>query len=34
MTLQDLNNMLVAVGALEIEPEPTAQEIINQSGGK
>lgn len=28
MKLQQLNEMLVAEGALEIEPEPTAEEII------
>jgi len=28
MKLQDLNNMLVEVGALEIEPELTADEVI------
>lgn len=31
MTLQQLNNMLVETGALEIEPELTADEIIKQA---
>lgn len=33
MTLQEVNNMLVAEGYLEIEQEPTAEEIIKQLGG-
>ena len=33
MTLEDLNSMLVSEGVLEIDPLPTAEEIIEQITG-